>query len=262
VLVFVDQLDLAGARAIQYARTLTPDEVRAVHFVVNEDAADRLAAAWREHGLARVPLELVACPDRRLTRTAVETVAHELADGETEVTVLVPDRKYNGLWHRILHDRTAEAFQAAVSRLPHANVTTVPFHFDAWLSDDTVELVTSIKRGRLTTDRTPADEKVPDRPPRDETGGITAIGAVRWRDRARVRGQVRSMRVAPQRDVATLELAVDDGTGTLLAVFLGRRELAGAAVGVRIELVGTVGIHQNRLAILNPTYQLLSATGH
>src|SRR5581483_1262679 len=32
VIVLVDELDLAAARAIQYARTLTPDELRAVHF--------------------------------------------------------------------------------------------------------------------------------------------------------------------------------------------------------------------------------------
>ena len=88
---------------------------------------------------------------------------------------------------------------------------------------------------------------------------MTAIDAVRWRDRVRVRGQVRSMRVAPQRDVATLECVIDDGTGTLLAVFLGRRELAGVKVGSRIELVGTAGVHQNRLAILNPSYRLLTA---
>jgi RecG-like helicase len=87
---------------------------------------------------------------------------------------------------------------------------------------------------------------------------VTAIDAVRWRDRVRVRGQVRSMRVAPQRDVATLECVIDDGTGTLLAVFLGRRELAGVNVGSRIELVGTAGVHQNRLAILNPSYRLLT----
>jgi hypothetical protein len=53
---------------------------------------------------------------------------------------------------------------------------------------------------------------------------------------------------------------IDDGTGTLLAVFLGRRELAGVNVGSRVELVGTAGVHQNRLAILNPSYRLLTTT--
>ena len=136
VLVMVDRLDVAAARAIQYARTLTPDDLRAVHVVVDDEAAERLAADWRRLGMARVPLDLVACPDRRLTRAAVELVAHELSDGETEVSVLLPDRKYNGLWRRILHDRTADDIAAEVSRLPHATVTSVPFQFDAWAADE------------------------------------------------------------------------------------------------------------------------------
>jgi amino acid transporter len=260
VMVFVDHLDLAAARAIQYARTLTPDELRAVHFVVNDEAADRLADEWRRLGLARVRLEMVACPDRRLTRAAVEHVAHELSDGETEVSVLLPDRKYNGLWHRILHDRTAEEIQAQVSKLPHANVTTVPFHLDAWLADDVVELVPPASRGKLTNAIGPrSDGGAEDRPPRTDTDAVTPIGEVRWRDQVRVKGEVHSVRVAPQRDVPTFEVVLDDGTGTLLAVFLGRRELAGVRVGSRLEMVGTAGIHQNRLAVLNPSYRLLPA---
>ena len=47
VLVFIDRLDLAVARAIQYARILTPDEIRAVHFVLDEQRARELAEAWR-----------------------------------------------------------------------------------------------------------------------------------------------------------------------------------------------------------------------
>jgi amino acid transporter len=254
VFVFVDRLDLAAARAIQYARTLTPDELRAVHFVVDEDAAARLAAEWRRLGLARVRLEMVACPDRRLTQAAVEHVAHELSDGETEVSVLLPDRKYNGLWHRILHDRTAESIQEAVSKLPHANVTTVPFHLDAWMSAETIELVPQNHRGRVTRGPKLAD----DRPPREDTSVVTPIGDVRWRDTVRVKGQIRSVRVAPQRDAPTFEAVVDDGTGTLLAVFLGRRELAGVNVGTRVEVTGTAGVHQNRLAILNPSYAILA----
>ena len=256
VLVFVDRLDLAAARAIQYARTLTPDELRAVHFVVDDEAGERLADEWRRLGLSRVRLELVACPDRRLTHAAVELVAHELSDGETEVSVLLPDRKYNGLWHRILHDRTADSIQAEVSKLPHANVTTVPFHFDAWLSDDVIEMVPPSIRGKLTTTPRPATA----RPPRSDTGSITPIGDVRWRDHVRVGGQVRSIRIAPQRDVPSLECVLDDGSGTLLAVFLGRRELAGVKVGSRLEVWGTAGVHQNRLAILNPSYRLLGSS--
>jgi amino acid transporter len=259
VLVFVDRLDVATARAIQYARTLTPDELRAVHFVVDEDAGRTLADEWRRLGLARVPLELVACPDRRMIRTAVETVAHELADGDTEVSVLLPDRKYRGIWHRILHDKTAEAFQEALSRLPHANVTTVPFHFDSRRADETLALIAKLKKGRVVMSRPIDDGEAPARPPRVDTENVTAIEDVRWRDRVRIRGSVRSVRLAPQRDTPTLECVIDDGTGTLLIVFLGRRDVAGLGVGTRLEATGTVGVHQNRLGILNPSYQILGA---
>jgi hypothetical protein len=55
-------------------------------------------------------------------------VAEELARGDTEVSVLIPRRIYRRLWHRLLHDRTANAIASALGRLPHANVTFVPYH--------------------------------------------------------------------------------------------------------------------------------------
>ena len=156
VLVFVDRLDMATARAIQYARSLTPDDLRVVHFAVDDRVAQELADEWMRLGLLRVPLDVVGCPDRRLTRAAVQHVARELADGQTEVSVLLPDRRYRGLWHRLLHDRTAESFLADLARLPHANVTTVPFQFDGPSPDPAVEL--ELVRAALGPDAAP-DER-------------------------------------------------------------------------------------------------------
>jgi amino acid transporter len=268
VLVFVDRLDLASARAIQYARTLTPDELRAVHFVIDDEAARRLADEWGRLGLHRVSLELVECPDRRLTRTAVETVARELSDGRTEVSVLLPDRKFRGLWHRILHDRTAEEIQEQVSRLPHANVTSVPFHFDA--IDDARVPLSAIVGGQTGPHEAPGPrsagggEAVFAATPADRTdghavspvAGCEAIANVRYRDHIRVAGRVRSIRVAPLNEAPTLELEIDDGTAAISAVFLGRRTLAGVEVGSKLVVEGTVGLHRQRLALLNPVYEL------
>jgi amino acid transporter len=268
VLVFVDRLDLAAARAIQYARTLTPDELRAVHFVIDDEAARHLADEWGRLGLHRVSLELVECPDRRLTRTAVETVARELSDGRTEVSVLLPDRKFRGLWHRILHDRTAEEIQEQVSRLPHANVTSVPFHFDA-IDDARVPLSAIVGRGPGAPEvpgprsvgggeavfaETPVDRS--DGQAVSPVEGCEAIANVRYRDNVRIAGRVRSVRVAPMNEAPTLELEVDDGTAALSAVFLGRRRLSGIGVGSKLILEGTVGLHKQRLAMLNPVYEL------
>lgn len=127
VLVFVERLDRASARAIQYSRTLMPDEMRAVHIAWDRVAAERLAQEWVRLGLSRVPLEIVDCPDRRVARGALEVVAAELSGGDTEVSVLLPHRNYRRFWHRFLHDNTADQIAEAVGRLEHANVTTVPF---------------------------------------------------------------------------------------------------------------------------------------
>ncbi|MGE3620108.1 MAG: amino acid permease [Acidimicrobiia bacterium] len=263
VLVFVDRLDLAAARAIQYARTLTPDELRAVHFAIDEDAARRLAADWGRLGLQRVPLELVECPDRRLTRAAVETVAAELAGGDTEVSVLLPERKYRGLWHRILHDRTGDSIQAEVSRLPHANVTSVPFHLDA-LGEDRVPLSALVRGSRATEGEgrvaappgpVPAGTGGGDGGPVDP--GATPIVRVRYRDDVEIAGHVRSVRVAPLRDAPTFEVVVADHTAAVSLVFLGRRGIPGIQVGTRLRARGTVGIHKDRLALLNPLYELI-----
>ncbi|MFN8034565.1 MAG: APC family permease [Acidimicrobiia bacterium] len=128
VLVLIDNLDQSAARAIQYARTLLPDELRAVHIAVDRMHGEYLAEEWRRLGLSRVPLELVDCPTRRIARSALEVVARELGDGHTEVSVLIPTQVRRRFWHRLLHDRTADEITRAVGRLPHANVTSVPFH--------------------------------------------------------------------------------------------------------------------------------------
>jgi hypothetical protein len=128
VLVLVEDLDQSAARAIQYARTLTPDELRAVHIAIDLPRAEALAEDWQRLGLRRLPLELVDCPDRRLTRSVLEVVAEALAGGQTEVSVLIPRLAHHRFWHRLLHDRTADSIADAVAQLDHANVTFVPYH--------------------------------------------------------------------------------------------------------------------------------------
>jgi hypothetical protein len=268
VLVFVDRLDLASARAIQYARTLMPDDVRAVHFVIDQQRADELADAWARHGMARIGLDLVDCPDRRITRAAVDVVAHDLADGETEVSVLLPDRKYSGFWHRILHDQTADGIERAVSRLPHANVTTVPFHFVSRqevrqaASDEAVgPAVAAIAAGSGPSGDgdgdVPPGEPGASSPGAVRPNGTVPIGAVAWRQRVSIEGKVRTLRVQPLAGTATLECVVEDDSGTMSIVFLGRSKIPGIEVGTRLRAQGVAGDHRGRLAILNPVYQLL-----
>ena len=258
VLVFVDRLDLATARAIQFGRSLHPDELRAVHFVVDHQRADELGAMWRQHGLANIPIDLVDCPDRRLNRAAMTAVAQTLSDGRTEVCVVIAERRYGGFWRRILHDQTADALTRDIERIPHANVTTVPFHFG---SEDP-------SRGAAPAVLTPAQEPAAARPAPVATGttpapprppsadGTVAIGDVVWRTRVRVSGRVSAVRVQPLAGVGSLECTLTDDTGGINLVFLGRRTVAGIEVGSRMTVEGIATEHHGRLAIMNPVYRL------
>jgi hypothetical protein len=93
---------------------------------------------------------------------------------------------------------------------------------------------------------------------READDGVTPIGSVTWRQRTRVRGRVRSIRVQPLAGVPTLECTLYDETGGLSVVFLGRREIPGIHPGTTLVAEGMVSDHQGRLAILNPAYQLQS----
>jgi hypothetical protein len=266
VFVLVENLDVAAARAIQYARTLTPDELRAVHFVLDAEHADRLSEEWRRLGLSRLPLEMIDVPDRRITRAAAELCAETLLGGDTEVSLLLPRRVYRRAWHRLLHDHTADAIAAAVAGLPHANVTFVPYHLGEMAHhrelQAMIEAATSRKRvrrrnGNKDGKSSSATLEGPIVLPAEVPEGVTPVAEVAYRQRARVAGKVRSLRVQPWAGVATLECVLVDHTGGITLVFLGRKHVAGLAPGVRMVAEGMVGDHGGRLAILNPDYRIL-----
>jgi amino acid transporter len=265
VMVFVDRLDLAVARAMQFGRALRPDELRAVHFVIDNHHADELAAEWREHGLTNLGLELIDCPDRRLTRSAVETVAHELSSGDSEVCVLLPERQFNGAWHRILHDQTAESLSREISRLPHANVTIVPFHFDDRGSISVADAGTTPNvngNGRVDNygrgnGKTKSSSKVlADTVSIVRPAGTTPIGEVRCRQNVKVHGRVQAVRVEPLGGSPSLEYTLVDETGGVSVVFFGRRQIEGIAIGAALTVEGMAIDHHGRLAIVNPIYEL------
>ena len=85
---------------------------------------------------------------------------------------------------------------------------------------------------------------------------VIPIGDVVARSRVRVKGRVRSIRVRPWADVATLEVVLVDGTGGLALVFLSRRRIGGIRLGVTMSAEGVAVAHDRRLALLNPIYDL------
>lgn len=72
-------------------------------------------------------------------------------------------------------------------------------------------------------------------------------------------GRVRAVVYTPSETVPTLEAELFDGSDSLDLVWLGRRRIAGVEPGRRVVARGRVGVHNGRLAIYNPWYELLSS---
>jgi hypothetical protein len=125
VVVLLEDLDQAALGALQYARQLNPLSITALHVAVDPDHARELAHLWAKVNIP-IPLELVDAPDRNLPATVEETVA-EMVRPDTEVTVLVPRRRYVGFWRRVLHDQTSAELTKVLGDLENVNVTLVPF---------------------------------------------------------------------------------------------------------------------------------------
>ena len=258
VVILVDRIDLATARAIQYARSLMPQDLRAVHFNIDERRAQMLIERWQRLGLAQLPLDVIDTPDRRLTRAVLELAA-EMADGETEVSILLPRRSYGRAWRRVLHDQTADRIVDTVSQLAHVNATIVPFAVAPSLESrrrvPTVDELRTFDEPRAARPERLRSAPVPTVP------GATLISGLEWRQRARVAGRVKSVRVQPLSGVPTLECTLVDASGeALLVVFLGRRSIAGVETGTKMIVEGMVGKHHERLAMINPAYELLASS--
>ena len=99
-----------------------------------------------------------------------------------------------------------------------------------------------------------------------ERGG-TPIEGLKLRQPVRIAGEIRSVRIVPRAGAASLEATVHDGHGSVTAVFLGRRKIAGISPGRRVLLEGVVTKHKsasngttsqgNDCLMYNPVYQLL-----
>jgi hypothetical protein len=268
VIVLIDALDMAAARAIQYARSLTPDELIAVHFDLDPIRTRDLTEAWPRLGFSRLALDVIDCPDRRLERSCAELVARQLLDGDTEVSVLLPRREYSRFWHRLVHDRTADSIAKTLAMLPHCNTTIVPFHIEN-LATDLPELVLAevaaggeIDAPAKAAKVAKAAKKKAKPPVGIDLSGFelpadrVPIAELSFRQRAKVAGKVYSMRVQPWSGVAALELNLIDDTGALTVVFFGRRHLAGVTAGTRLLIEGVVSEHKGSMAVLNPAYEI------
>ena len=89
--------------------------------------------------------------------------------------------------------------------------------------------------------------------------GVTPIAAAQPRQEVTVAGEISSLRIVPRAGTPSIEVTVKDGSGSIVVVWTGRRNIAGVAPGRRLVLSGrgTAQGAGGRLTVLNPRYELL-----
>jgi len=92
--------------------------------------------------------------------------------------------------------------------------------------------------------------------------GCSLIRDVEERAVVRFAGLVSRIKVRPRDGVAAFEATVQDGTGEVRAVWLGRRSVPGLNLGARLILEGRLGRDaKGRLQLVNPVYEFEAAPG-
>jgi hypothetical protein len=252
--VLIDSYDLAAARAVQYARSLNPAELRAVHFDVDPIVTKELEETWAEVGPRSLTLDVIDCPDRRIERAALELAADAASAEDTECTIVLPRRSFSTRLERLLHDRTADSIAEAVMFVPRVSATVIPFRL----------AISTRRKIRIASQRSTANA-APDAPllaadrllaARSE--GATRVCDAAWREHSKLSGRIRSVSVRNLDGSPVLECTLTDGSGTMLLIFQGRNQIPGIERGARVVVEGTVGSWHRKFAMINPTYELVS----
>ncbi|MBT0566506.1 amino acid permease [Williamsia sp. CHRR-6] len=241
-IILVNSLDLAVLEAVRYGVGLRADRLVAIHLMTDEAQARTLQHRWDHFGLT-VPLKIVDCPDRRITRGVQRLVVEALeSTARSHVTVLLPRRTYAPFLGRLLHDRTADKIARAVSAIPHAAATIVPFDVQAQIRKafpDMAEerLARKVERlqSRIVNPEAPDSLDTDSTPP-----AVLAIDGLMSGYLSSVEGRVTEISEDTYHDVAILVVEVADDSGALALRFTPRKAASNAQLRAG-QLVRAVG---------------------
>lgn len=127
VLVPVGDLHRGVVRALQYAKSLSPD-ARAIFVETDPARTRKLEEKWQKWGCG-VPLVVLTSPYRSLLGPFLEYLNHLQGQGESHfVTIVIPEFIPARWWQYLLHNQTALLIKGALLFRKNVVVTDVPYH--------------------------------------------------------------------------------------------------------------------------------------
>ncbi|MGH3971534.1 MAG: amino acid permease, partial [Mycobacterium sp.] len=259
--VFVNAVDLAVIEALRYGKGLRADDLIAVHFMVDAAHAAKLRTRW-DHFDLDTRLRVIDCPDRQITRAAQELVVRVLNEHpDTNATVLLPRRTYAPLLGRLLHDRTADKIARAISLLPDAAATIVPYDVQSRIAQaypDMLEQRIAREVGKIQARISRGEQQNvheyehPERP-----SAVIAVDGLIPGRRATIEGRVSQVEDITKRRKTFRWIVVGDDSGDVRVTF-DPGHGADIQPGQLLRITGKARQSGNRpVSIVDPVYHVI-----
>ena len=130
VIVPISGIHRGVINALQYARAISPDGVKAVYVDFDEEATARLRRKWEQWG-SGVELVVLASPYRELTRPLLRYVDSLRRRGdENFVTVVLPEFVPARWWQQLLHNQSSLLLKGSLLFKKGVIVTSIPYHLE------------------------------------------------------------------------------------------------------------------------------------
>src|SRR3984957_13970873 len=261
-IVLVSKLHLPTLRALAYARAARPARLEALTVDVDDAEAKRLRNEWDRRGMP-LQLTVLSSPYREVTRPIIEYVRRLRRESPRDiVTVYIPEYVLGHWWEQTLHNQSALRLKARLLLERGVVVASVPYQLQS--ATRTAKSPDPLMGGRQLADKESQHAAEIQR----EVSGITGAGGERperiggsheW-EMVALAGTLREVTLRPLGGAPAMEAELWDGTGRVLLVWLGRRDIPGIQPGRKIVVHGRMTNVKGERAIYNPAYELQPAS--
>ncbi len=128
MLVLVGGIHKGVLQALQFAGSLSPHRLVAIHVAADDDAAEAMERRWELYGID-VDLEIAVDQYRDLNRAIMELIESLDARWEQDrMIVVIPEFVVHHWWGHLLHNQTSLILKARLLFKENITVVSVPYH--------------------------------------------------------------------------------------------------------------------------------------
>jgi amino acid transporter len=130
VIVPISGIHRGVINALQYARSIAPDNVIAVYVDFDEEATLKLREKWEQWGTG-IKLTVLPSPYRELTRPLLRYIARVERKRDSDMlTIVVPEFIPAKWWQHLLHNQSSLLLKGSLLFKRGVVVTSVPYHLE------------------------------------------------------------------------------------------------------------------------------------